>query len=50
MVVHSLDPKNDPFRPKEYEKTILDIKISYLSATGVLLYLTNVLDLILLLY
>ncbi|XP_031263264.1 secreted RxLR effector protein 161-like [Pistacia vera] len=41
MVVWSLDPKNDPFHPKEDDKKILGPKIPYLNAIGALLYLAQ---------
>ena len=41
MVIRSLNPKNDPFRPKEDGKIILGPKVPYLSAIDVLLYLAQ---------
>ena len=41
MVVRSLDPKNDPFRPKEDGEIILGPEVPYLSAIGALLYLAQ---------
>ena len=41
MVVRSLDVKKDPFRPHEDNKELLGPEVPYLSAIGVLMYLTN---------
>ena len=41
MVVRSLDPKKDPFRPKEDDEQILGPEVPYLSAIGALLYLAQ---------
>ncbi len=41
MVVRSLDPKKDPFRPKENNEEILGQNAPYLSAIGALLYLAQ---------
>ncbi|GKA23918.1 disease resistance CC-NBS-LRR class family protein [Tanacetum coccineum] len=41
MVGRSLNVDNDPFRPCEEDEDILGPKTSYLSAIGVLMYLTN---------
>ena len=39
MVVQSLNPKKDSFRPKENDDEILDLYVQYLNAIGALLYL-----------
>ena len=44
MVVRILDVARDPFRPKEDEKEALELKVLYLSAIGILLYLLNTLE------
>jgi hypothetical protein len=41
MVVRSLDPKKDPFRPKEADEKILGPEVPYLNAIGALLYLAQ---------
>ena len=41
MVVRSLDPDKNPFRLKEEDEEILSPKVSYLSAIGAPMYLTN---------
>ena len=42
MAVHSLDVKNDPFRPCEKgEEELLSPEVQYLSAIGALMYLAN---------
>ena len=41
MVVRSLVPKKDPFRPKEDDKKILGPEVPYLNAIGALLYLAQ---------
>ncbi|XP_068319934.1 secreted RxLR effector protein 161-like [Pyrus communis] len=41
MVVRTLDAKRYPFRPKEDEEDILELKVPYLSAIGALLYLAQ---------
>ncbi|XP_051139626.1 secreted RxLR effector protein 161-like [Andrographis paniculata] len=41
MVVRTLDPIKDPFRPKEENKEALGPKVPYLSAIGALMYLAN---------
>ncbi|KAL5809036.1 hypothetical protein ACOSQ3_029727 [Xanthoceras sorbifolium] len=41
MVVRSLDPKKDPFRPKEDDEKILGPEVPYLNAIGALLYLAQ---------
>ena len=41
MVVHSLDVKNDPFRPCENCEELLGPGVSYLSVIGALMYLAN---------
>jgi len=41
MVVRSLDPTKDPFRPKEEDEEILGPEVPYLSAIGALMYLAN---------
>ena len=37
MIVRSLDPKKDPFRPKEENEALLGPEVPYLSAIGALL-------------
>ena len=46
MVVRSLDPKNDPFRPKEDGEMILGFEVPYICVIGALLW-DNVLDIML---
>jgi len=41
MVVRSLDPKKDPFRPADDDEEILGPETPYLSVIGALLYLTQ---------
>ena len=41
MVVRSLNVHNDPFRPREEDEEVLGPEVSYLSAIGALMYLTN---------
>ena len=41
MVVHSLDVKNDPFRPCEKGEELLGFEVPYLSVIGALIYLAN---------
>ena len=41
MVVRSLDPKKDLFRPKDDDENVLDPGTPYLSAIGALLYLAQ---------
>ncbi|PRQ53193.1 putative RNA-directed DNA polymerase [Rosa chinensis] len=41
MVVRSLDPKKDPFRPKDDDEEVLEAEVPYLSAIGALLYLAQ---------
>lgn len=41
MVVRSLDPKKDHFRPKEDDEKILGPEFPYLNAIGTLLYLSQ---------
>jgi hypothetical protein len=41
MVVHALEKDIDPFRPKEEGEEVLGQEYPYLSAIGVLMYLTN---------
>ncbi|XP_051139134.1 secreted RxLR effector protein 161-like [Andrographis paniculata] len=41
MIVRSLDPNKDPFRPKEDDEEILGPEVPYLSAIGALMYLAN---------
>ena len=38
MVSRSLDPKKDPFRPKDEDEDVLEAEVPYLSAIGALLY------------
>ena len=40
MIVCSLDPKKDLFRPEDDNEEILAPEVPYLSAIGTLLYLT----------
>ena len=39
MVVRSLEPYKDPFRPKEPDEEILGPEVPYLNAIGALMYL-----------
>ena len=41
MVVHSLDVKNDQFRPCEKGEELLGLEVPYLSAIGALMYLAT---------
>lgn len=41
MIVRSLDPKKNIFRPKEDDKEILSIEVPYLNAIEILLYLAQ---------
>lgn len=41
MVVRSLDPNKDPFRPREKDEEILGPEVPYLSAIGALMYLAS---------
>jgi hypothetical protein len=41
MVVRALEKDTDPFRPKEEGEEVLGQEYPYLSAIGVLMYLTN---------
>ena len=41
MVVWSLDPQKDLFHTKEPDEQILDLKVPYLNAIGVWMYLTQ---------
>jgi hypothetical protein len=41
IVVQSLDVKKDHYRPQKNNKNTLGPEVSYLSAIGVLMYLTN---------
>ena len=41
MVVHSLEVKNNSFRPKEYKEELLSPKIPYLNVIGALTYIAN---------
>ena len=41
MVVRSLDPNKDLFRPREENEEILGSEVPYLSAIGALMYLAN---------
>ena len=41
MVVRSLDPLKDPYRPQEKDEDVLGQEIPYLSAIGALMYLAN---------
>ena len=41
MVVRSLEPHKDPFRPKEPDEEILGPKVPYLNAIGDLMYLAQ---------
>ena len=41
MVVHSLDVKNDSFRPCENSKELLGPEVPYLSVIGALMYHAN---------
>ncbi|XP_074357175.1 secreted RxLR effector protein 161-like [Apium graveolens] len=41
MVIRSLEPDKDPFRPREDDEEVLDLEIPYLGAIGALMYLAN---------
>ena len=41
MVVRSLEPHKDPFRPKEPDEEILGLEVPYLNAIGALMYLAQ---------
>ena len=41
MVVHSLDMKNDPFRPCENCEELLGPEVPYCSVIGAFMYLAN---------
>ena len=41
MIVHSLDVKNDPFRPCENSEELRGPEVSYLNVIGALIYLAN---------
>ena len=41
IVVRSLDVKRNIFRPQEDNEELLSFEVSYLSAIGALMYLTN---------
>ena len=41
IVVRSLKPKKDLFRPKELDDKILGLEVSYLNAIGTLMYLAQ---------
>ena len=41
MVVRSLDPQNDQFRPRESDKEILGPEVPYLNGIGALMYLAQ---------
>ena len=41
MVVRSLDPQKDQFRPRESDEEILGPEVSYLNAIGALMYLSQ---------
>ena len=41
MVVRSLEPHKDPFRPKEPDEEILGSEVPYLNAIGTLMYLAQ---------
>ena len=41
MVVRSLDPNKDPFRPREEDEEIFGPEVPYLNAIGALMYLAN---------
>ena len=41
MIVRSLDPENDPLRPKDDDKDVLETEVPYLSTIGALLYLAQ---------
>lgn len=41
IVVWSLDPKKNPFRPKDDDEQILNYKVPYVNAIGALMYLTQ---------
>jgi hypothetical protein len=41
MIRRALDPKKDPFHPKDDDEKILGAEVMYLSAIGALLHLTQ---------
>ena len=41
MVVRSLDPQKDQFRPREFDEEILGPKVPYLNAIGAMMYLAQ---------
>ena len=41
MISRSLDPKKDPFRPRDEDEEIVGADVPYLSAIGALLYLAQ---------
>ena len=41
MIGRSLDPKTDPFHPRDDGEDVLEAEVPYLSAIGALLYLTQ---------
>jgi hypothetical protein len=41
MAVRSLDVKKDPYRPRKNNEKAFGHEVPYLSAIGVLMYLTN---------
>ena len=41
MIGRSLDPKKDPFRPRDDDEDVLEAEVPYLSAIGALLYLAQ---------
>ncbi|KAI6697164.1 hypothetical protein NL676_017283 [Syzygium grande] len=41
MVVRSLDPQKDQFRPREFDEEILGPEVPYLNAIGTLMYLAQ---------
>ncbi|KAL8123424.1 hypothetical protein AgCh_011407 [Apium graveolens] len=41
MVIRSLEPDKDPFRPREDDEEVLGPEIPYLGAIGALMYLAN---------
>ena len=41
MVVRSLDPSRDPFRPRSSSKSALGPKYPYMVVVGALMYLAN---------
>ena len=45
MIVQSLGEKNEFFHSKEDNKELINLEVPYLSAIGVLIYLTNCMQL-----